>query len=193
MIQPIPTPSEEEHRTSQPPWTGAIMTRVQGRIRLLTPNGIAAYLAQYIDDPSQEWFLALFLDPEQYLIARDPWVLYQGHQCPVHAHVNFPEFFQHARSQGAHTLLTARFHAHKLPRWDEHDYRHFDEFRLMAKDAGVRLRNHLTLDCTGAIVSWRDGLQSAGVSGTSVCMASAMRLWYSAAITPVIIGCMGLT
>jgi hypothetical protein len=161
--------------------------------RRLSIEEVATYTTQFMNAPHEEWFVAHLLDAGHYLLERDPHVLYLGRACPMHRHVDFEAFFAEAQRRGAQSLITVRYHPHPLPRWTEDDYQNFHAYCLDAKTHRVPVRDHLTLTATGDILSWRNWPQSAGVSGTSVRNALAILAWYSAAITPFMIGCMSVT
>jgi DNA repair protein RadC len=179
MPRPTPSASEEDIDVS--------------RIRLLDPHAIAAYVKDFMQAPTDEWLAALLLDPQQYLIERDPRVLYLGRECPVHAYVDRPACFHEARDAGAHTLITVRYHPHGPRILREEDYTHYRAFRLEAKAHGVPLRNHLTLHSTGEMLSWRDWGKAYIESGTSASISAASRAWASAPMTVILMALMGST
>lgn len=124
--------------------------------RLLNPEDIATYITQSINATHLEWFAAILLDPQQYLLDNRPYLLYLGTRCPVMRFVNTEEFLAEVKRSGTHSIITARYHPHPPRIFTDEDYDRFYEFRHKSKSHGVAWRNHLTLDSTGGILSWRD-------------------------------------
>jgi DNA repair protein RadC len=158
----VPTPSEEDR---------SFATSVMQQDR----EALATTVQQYMADHTHEWLAAVLVDAQQAII-ETPHVLYRGQHCPISPAVNHQGVLSMARQRGASQMITVRYHPHAPRLRTKPDYDRFHAFRLAAKQAGVPLLNHWTLDCTGTVMSWRDFAYRPSGRGTSFLSASAARV-----------------
>jgi hypothetical protein len=143
----------------------------------LTVEALAAYISCMVNAPHEEWCAVAILDDENHLITQ-PLVLYRGHHCPIAEHLDHEPLFAYAKQWREHRLYTMRYHPHPNAPMDAERYKRCNSLSLRAMAHGVRIYNHLTLDRTGRLISWRDWGQP-GASGISLMNIPGMRFMTS--------------
>jgi hypothetical protein len=178
-------------------------TGTDPRLRILEPRKIAAYVkrhitTKHINAPYLEWFAAIILDPQQYFVQPEPFLIYLGRKCPVYGEHRIAPFLADAKIPKAHTLITIRHHPHPPLLLTDDSYERFTTFRLMVKAHGIPLRDHLSYHSTGEVFSWRDwdhasdqfnGAPGKG-SGTSALISAGVFFLTLATITPPLMASM---
>jgi hypothetical protein len=143
----------------------------------LSVKALAAYVSHVVNAPHEEWCAAAILDETDHLVTQ-PLVLYRGHQCPIAEYMDHEPLFAYATRWREHRLSTIRYHPHPNAPMDAERYQRCNSLSRRAMAHGARIYNHLTLDSTGKLISWRDWGQP-GASGVSSMKIPGMRFMNS--------------
>jgi hypothetical protein len=156
------TPSEEDisvlrndiYMTDIPALSANMTSRItDDAVQILTPKDAVKEASRLMPDEQSEWFMALCLSHSRHLSAVH--ILHAGHQCPVGVLSPTDELINLMRMVEADTIITIRHHSHPIGMPSLCQVRRMRQLHRNYKTAGLKLRNHISCDSRGWILSWR--------------------------------------
>jgi hypothetical protein len=154
----MPTPQ----KAADPDDDGYLMPPTYGQT-MEDLQQLAAYVAQWVHTPEMEWMAAIVLQRDISLIDAPPALIYQGRDCPM-PDTPYGPILDYAKRLEAHRLISLRYHPHPRTPLTHERQKRFQDLQREAMRRGIPLENHLSLDSTGEVISWKHWGQS-GVSG----------------------------
>jgi hypothetical protein len=124
-----------------------------------TSTQAAALARYYMRDVQTEWYLGICVDRQRRLLPDGIYLIRRHLPCPYFHTIPLDGLAAHARRVQADTVITLRYHPHGTPEMTAQRLERFLTFCQEAKAQRLLVRDHLSVDVTGQIFSWREAGQ----------------------------------